>query len=48
MTNTSFKIDTIYKMDCLEGMRSLPDNCIDAIIADLPYGALNKGNKAAV
>ena len=34
-------------MDCLEGMRSLPDNCIDAIIADLPYGVLNKGNKDA-
>ena len=39
--------DTIYNMDCLEGMRSLPDNCIDAIIADLPYGVLNKGNKDA-
>lgn len=39
--------DTIYNMDCLEGMKSLPDNCIDAIIADLPYGVLNKGNKAA-
>ena len=22
--------DTIYNMDCLEGMRLLPDNCIDA------------------
>lgn len=39
--------DTIYNMDCLEGMKSLPDNCVDAIIADLPYGVLNKGNKDA-
>ncbi len=34
-------------MDCLEGMKRLPDSCVDAIIADLPYGVLNKGNKSA-
>ena len=29
-------------MDCIEGMKSIPDNTIDAIICDLPYGVLNK------
>lgn len=28
----------IYRMDCLEGMRLLPDRCVDLILADLPYG----------
>ena len=31
-------IDTIYNMDCLEGMKAIPDGSIDAIICDLPYG----------
>lgn len=31
-------IDTIYNMDCLEGMKLIPDGSIDAIICDLPYG----------
>ena len=31
-------IDTIYNMDCLEGMKDIPDGSIDAIICDLPYG----------
>ena len=47
MKRHPLSIDTIYNMDCLEGMKLLPDNCIDAIIADLPYGVLNKGNKAS-
>lgn len=41
------KKDIIHNMDCLVGMRELPDHCIDAVIADLPYGVLNRGNKAA-
>ena len=32
------EIDKIYNMDCLEGMKSIPDGSIDAIICDLPYG----------
>ena len=31
-------LDTIYNMDCLEGMRQIPDGSIDAVICDLPYG----------
>lgn len=28
----------LYHMDCLEGMRLIPDNSIDMILCDLPYG----------
>jgi site-specific DNA-methyltransferase (adenine-specific) len=28
----------IFNEDCLEGMKSLPDNSIDMILCDLPYG----------
>lgn len=33
--------------DCLKVLPTLADNSIDAIICDLPYGCLNKGNKHA-
>lgn len=32
------KLNQIYNMDCLEGMKLLPDASIDCIICDLPYG----------
>ena len=32
------EIDNIYNMDCLEGMKLIPDGTIDAVICDLPYG----------
>lgn len=28
----------IYNMDCIEGMKNIPDKSIDCIICDLPYG----------
>ena len=31
------EIDNIYNMDCLEGMKQIPDGTIDAVICDLPY-----------
>ena len=34
------EIDKIYNMDCLEGMRLIPDGSIDAVICDLPYGTM--------
>ena len=33
--------------DCLIEMRNIPDKSVDAIICDLPYGVLNRGNKNA-
>ena len=35
------EIDTIYNMDCLEGMKMIPDGSVDCIICDLPYGTMN-------
>lgn len=32
------KLNTIYNMDCLEGMKRTPDKSIDMILCDLPYG----------
>lgn len=32
------EIDVIYNQDCLEGMKNLPDKCVDLIITDPPYG----------
>ena len=36
-----FLLDNIYNMDCLEGMKMIPDGAVDAVICDLPYGVLN-------
>ena len=30
-------LNTIYNMDCIEGMKMIPDGSIDAIITDPPY-----------
>ena len=32
------ELDKIYNMDCLEGMKMIPDGSVDAVICDLPYG----------
>ena len=32
------ELDTIYNMDCMEGMKNIPDGSIDMILCDLPYG----------
>jgi len=37
----------LIKGDCLVEMQNIPDKSIDAIICDLPYGVLNKGNSSA-
>lgn len=31
-------LDTIYNMDCIEGMKGIADKSIDMILCDLPYG----------
>jgi len=41
------EINKIYNMDCLEGMKQLPDESVDMILCDLPYGVLNKSNPKA-
>ena len=32
------ELDIIYNQDCLEGMKRMPDGCVDLVIADPPYG----------
>lgn len=32
------ELDKIYNDDCLVGMQNIPDNYIDCVICDLPYG----------
>ena len=31
-------INTIQNMDCIEGLKSMPDNSVDVVISDPPYG----------
>lgn len=33
--------------DCLKEMRNIPNESVDMILADLPYGTLNKQNKSS-
>lgn len=33
----SYQINTAYNIDCLEGLKSVPDESIDLVIADPPY-----------
>lgn len=39
--------DRIYHMECLEGMSHMAESSVDAVIADLPYGVLNRSNPSA-
>lgn len=32
------ELNTIYCMDCLDGMREMEDNSVDVVLADPPYG----------
>ena len=36
----NIELDSIYNMDCLEGMKAIPDGSVDAVICDLPYGTM--------
>ena len=36
----NIELDRIYNMDCLEGMKAIPDGSVDAVICDLPYGTV--------
>jgi DNA modification methylase len=39
------QLDVLYNEDCLEGMGRLPDDCIDAVVTDPPYGLAFMGRK---
>lgn len=38
---------TLHHGDCLQVMPALADGCVDLVLADLPYGVLNKRNEHA-
>ncbi|OME27764.1 DNA-methyltransferase [Paenibacillus odorifer] len=40
----SLKNNRIYQMDCITGMKLLPDNCIDLQISDPPYNIGKEGS----
>lgn len=40
----TYKINKIYNMDCLEGMKILPENSIDLTVTSPPYDNLRKYN----
>ena len=42
------EIDNIYNMDCIEGMKLMANGSVDAVIADLPYGVLNRSEERRV
>lgn len=31
-------LNQVFNMDCLEGMKMIPDKSVDMILCDLPYG----------
>jgi len=40
-----FELNKIYCMDCLDGLKKLPDNSIDLIVTDPPYAISQKDKK---
>ena len=32
-----FELNKIYCMDCLEGLKKIPDNSVDLVVTDPPY-----------
>lgn len=35
----NIQLNTIYNEDCLETMKRMPDNFVDLVLTDLPYGS---------
>ena len=35
-------INRIHHADCLPFMREMPDNCVDLVLTDIPYGEVNR------
>ena len=40
----TFETDVLHNMDCLEGMKNIPDRSVDMVLCDLPYGILKHAN----
>ena len=37
LSDKSESMNTIYNMDCIEGMKLIPDKSIDLVLTDPPY-----------
>ena len=35
-------VDTIYNIDCIEFMKTMPNNSVDLVLTDIPYGVVNR------
>ena len=44
ITAAAISCDYIRNLDCIEGMKALPSNCVDIIIADPPYNLSKSGD----
>lgn len=44
IASTAIPFDYISNSDCIEGMKALPDKCVDLVIADPPYNLSKSGN----
>jgi DNA modification methylase len=44
MINNSFELNRVYQVDCVEGMKLLPENYIDLTVTSPPYDNLRKYN----
>ena len=42
MLNIKDITNTVICGDCLEVMKSMPDNCVDLVLTDIPYGKVNR------
>lgn len=38
------ELNKIYNIDAMEGLRGLPDNSIDMVLTDIPYGSVNRAS----
>ena len=38
------ELNHLYNMDCMEGMKQIPDNSIDLVVTDPPYKTTSRGN----
>lgn len=41
---TNISLDTIYNEDCMVGLNRIPDNGVDLVLTDIPYGEVNREN----
>lgn len=44
LADININYDYVSQMDCIEGMKELPDKCVDIIIADPPYNLSKSGD----